>query len=153
MPGIGAAATLRVCVTDQAGKPLPARLEDLNLGFRLPPSAGPASGVKPAPVGYNRVYVKVPGGLTLEKWYAALKRGDNFVTNGPIPFVGRKSSRAIYLDGKYDARADARYFLDWIDHLILESKADPKRFANDNQRDELLAPHARAREFYDARAR
>jgi hypothetical protein len=36
----------------------------LNLGFRLPASAGSASGALPNPVGYNRVYVQLPGPLT-----------------------------------------------------------------------------------------
>jgi hypothetical protein len=56
----------------------------LNCGLRLPPSAGSASGVLPNPVGYNRVYVHVDGGLTYEKWWAGLKAGRSFVTNGPL---------------------------------------------------------------------
>jgi len=56
----------------------------LNCGIRLPPSAGSASGVLPNPVGYNRVYVRVEGGLTYEKWWQGLKSGRCFVTNGPL---------------------------------------------------------------------
>lgn len=56
----------------------------LNIGLRIPPSAGSASGVLPNPVGYNRVYVHVENGLTWEKWWAGLKKGQSFVTNGPI---------------------------------------------------------------------
>jgi hypothetical protein len=56
----------------------------LNCGLRLPPSAGSASGVLPNPVGYNRVYVHVDGDLTYEKWWAGLKAGRSFVTNGPL---------------------------------------------------------------------
>ena len=58
----------------------------LNCGLFLPPSAGSASGVLPNPVGYNRVYVNlgddVP--LTRQAWYAGLRRGNCFVTNGPL---------------------------------------------------------------------
>lgn len=56
----------------------------LNCGFRLPPSAGSASGVLPNPVGYNRVYVQVSGAFTYEKWWDGLRAGRSFVTNGPL---------------------------------------------------------------------
>lgn len=56
----------------------------LNCGFRLPPSAGSASGVLPNPVGYNRVYVQVEGELTWEKWWDGLRAGRVFVSNGPL---------------------------------------------------------------------
>ncbi|HEY2573211.1 MAG TPA: CehA/McbA family metallohydrolase, partial [Verrucomicrobiaceae bacterium] len=56
----------------------------LNCGIRLPPSAGSASGVLPNPVGYNRVYVRVDGPLTWEKWWEGLRAGQVFVTNGPL---------------------------------------------------------------------
>ena len=56
----------------------------LNLGMRLPASAGSASGVLPAPPGYNRVYAFLPGVFSVEGFYSALKAGKSFVTNGPI---------------------------------------------------------------------
>jgi hypothetical protein len=56
----------------------------LNCGLRLPPSAGSASGVLPNPVGYNRVYVYVDTALTYEKWWDGLRKGQAFVTNGPL---------------------------------------------------------------------
>jgi len=56
----------------------------LNCGIRIPPSAGSASGVLPNPVGYDRVYVQVPGELTYEKWWGGLRAGRCFVTNGPL---------------------------------------------------------------------
>jgi hypothetical protein len=59
----------------------------LNCGFRLPVSAGSASGVKASPLGYNRVYVQVDGGFTYENWFRALKAGRSFATNGPMLFV------------------------------------------------------------------
>jgi hypothetical protein len=59
----------------------------LDCGIRLPPSAGSASGVLPNPVGYNRVYVRVDGPLDHDKWWAGLKAGRSFVTNGPLLLV------------------------------------------------------------------
>ena len=56
----------------------------LNAGFRLPPSAGSASGVLPNPVGYNRVYVHVDGEVTWTKWWQGLRAGWVFVSNGPL---------------------------------------------------------------------
>ena len=57
----------------------------LNCGIRIPPSAGSASGVLKNPVGYNRVYAQTgPATFTRDTWFAALKRGECFVTNGPL---------------------------------------------------------------------
>jgi hypothetical protein len=56
----------------------------LNAGLRIPPSAGSASGVIHNPVGYNRAYVHVDGELTWEKWWAGLRAGRSFVSNGPL---------------------------------------------------------------------
>lgn len=56
----------------------------LNTGLRLPPSAGSASGVLPNPVGYNRVYVHVGPELAHAQWWAGLRAGRSFVTNGPL---------------------------------------------------------------------
>lgn len=56
----------------------------LNSGFRLPPSAGSASGVLPNPVGYNRMYVHLHGEFTWDKWWSGFRAGRVFVTNGPM---------------------------------------------------------------------
>ncbi len=56
----------------------------LNCGFRIPVSAGTASGIMPSPVGYSRVYVKVPGKFSYDNWGTGLKSGRSFATNGPI---------------------------------------------------------------------
>jgi hypothetical protein len=56
----------------------------LNSGLRLPPSAGSASGVLANPLGYDRVYVFVEGELSWEKWWASLRAGRCFVSNGPL---------------------------------------------------------------------
>jgi len=195
----------------------------LNLGFHLPPSAGSASGVLPAPVGYNRMYVPVSGPLTVEKWYAAVRAGKVLVTNGPILFFdiikshkylkamieaharepidrievvgngevlrelkpvagtldfvkeveldpGNHSwvaarcflktggtvrfahTSAIYLLGNWDASADARYFIGWIDELIELTNSDRERFRSDSEKQEILRLYREAREFYVAKA-
>jgi len=59
----------------------------LNCGFRLKPSAGTASGVHPVPLGHSRVYAKVNGKFTFEKWMEALAKGRSFVTTGPMLFL------------------------------------------------------------------
>jgi hypothetical protein len=59
----------------------------LNCGFRLPVSAGSASGVKASPLGYNRVYVKLSGPFSYRNWFASLKAGRSFATNGPMLFL------------------------------------------------------------------
>jgi hypothetical protein len=56
----------------------------LNCGFRIPPSAGSASGVLPNPVGYNRVYVFTGSSLDYQNWWEQLRQGRCFVSNGPL---------------------------------------------------------------------
>lgn len=58
----------------------------LEAGFRLPPSAGSASGVLPNPVGYNRVYAYTTA-RGLDAWGEAVRAGRSFVTNGPLLVV------------------------------------------------------------------
>ena len=57
----------------------------------------------------------------------------------------------IYLRGEkqtWDAAEDKAYFVKWIDDLIAESEADPKRFANVDQKNEVLAIYKTARDHY-----
>lgn len=56
----------------------------LNCGFCLGVSGGSAIGVMPVPMGYNRVYAKVKGSLTVAKFWAAVKAGCSFATSGPM---------------------------------------------------------------------
>lgn len=58
----------------------------LNAGFRIPPSAGSASGVLWNPVGYNRLYAYVKTNLTYSSWWNAVRKGNCFVSNGPLLF-------------------------------------------------------------------
>ncbi|MEN6605109.1 MAG: CehA/McbA family metallohydrolase [Bryobacteraceae bacterium] len=196
----------------------------LNLGFKLAPSAGSATGVLPNPMGYNRVYVRRNGQeLTAANWYRALRDGPSIATNGPVLFFevkGQGNRRTVevdarsvvpirvvevvangrvvhsekpagngrnlrfrfrldaakhswvaarcfvdaertirmahtspvYLDGRFDAREDARYFLTWVEELISQTRADAKRFQSDAERDEVLVLYERAKTFYARRA-
>ncbi|MCY2953041.1 MAG: CehA/McbA family metallohydrolase [Planctomycetota bacterium] len=56
----------------------------LDSGFRMPPTAGTASGVHPVPAGFGRVYVHLPDEFSYEKWLAGLRAGRSFVTTGPM---------------------------------------------------------------------
>ncbi len=57
----------------------------LETGLRIPPSAGSAVGRSSSPLGYNRVYVNLPGTLrTQELFEEGLYAGRSFVTNGPL---------------------------------------------------------------------
>lgn len=59
----------------------------LNCGFKLPASAGTdtfLNRIASNLPGRDRVYVKLNGPLSYEKWIEGLKAGRSFVTNGPI---------------------------------------------------------------------
>ena len=75
----------------------------LNCGFRLPVSAGSATGVKAAPLGYNRVYVKLDDRFGYDAWFRALKSGRSFATNGPMLFLtvdGKEPGAVLRLPNK-----------------------------------------------------
>ncbi|MGH7246881.1 MAG: hypothetical protein ACREH9_02135, partial [Pseudomonadota bacterium] len=76
----------------------------LNLGFRVPPTAGTGSGVMPSPPGYDRVYARIDGPLTVEKWFAAIRDGHSFVTNGPMLFFQTKKN-GTKIEAAVEARA------------------------------------------------
>ncbi len=195
----------------------------LNLGFKIAPSAGTGTGVMPSPAGYNRIYAHIDGPFSLEKWYAAVRSGQSFVTNGPILFfhAARRGARIhvdvsskarepiarveivangkviqtwtpgarathfhvqanlddggytwiaarcflntsytvrlahsspIYLGGHWDARADAKYFLDWIDQLTAHIHEQVEEHVlTQEQADRLIAIYAQARAVYERR--
>jgi len=75
-----------------------------NLGWLVTPSAGAASGVLPNPVGYNRMYVKLDGEFSVEKWYEGVRAGRVMVSNGPVVFLDAKPPTAGgRLRGKIEA--------------------------------------------------
>ncbi len=63
----------------------------LNCGLKLSAGAGTATGVKQAPVGYNRTYVRSAKDASIDEFYAAWKAGRNFVTNGPMLLLRTES--------------------------------------------------------------
>jgi len=88
----------------------------LNCGFRLPASAGSASGVLPAPPGYSRVYVHDPGPFSVGGFYAALRAGRSFVTNGPMLFLdadGAVPGSVLDVRGNRPVRITARGSARW----------------------------------------
>src|SRR5207253_1349120 len=56
----------------------------LNCGFRIPVSAGSASGVMSSWPGYERVYVHLSGPFSYDQWFRDLKAGRSVATNGPL---------------------------------------------------------------------
>jgi hypothetical protein len=58
----------------------------LNLGLKLPISAGSASGVLRNPVGYNRLYVHLGRQFGYDRWLRGMRAGRAFATNGPMIF-------------------------------------------------------------------
>src|SRR5262249_32846576 len=74
----------------------------LNSGFRIPPSAGSASGVLPNPVGYNRAYVHVGEKMTAGGRGKGWKAGRVFVTNGPLLLAtaGKEKPGAVFRSEK-----------------------------------------------------
>jgi len=58
----------------------------------------------------------------------------------PVFLIGEKQA--------WDATEDRRFFRDWIDELITQTKDDPKRFSTVDQKNEVLAIYARARKHY-----
>ena len=88
----------------------------LNAGVELPLSAGTANGVKPGPVGFERVYVHRDGGvIDYDGFIDALRAGRSFSTNGPMldfevddqPAAGARI--ALEPDRTYRVRARAQW--------------------------------------------
>jgi hypothetical protein len=83
----------------------------LNCGFRLPVSSGSASGVKAAPLGYNRVYVKLRDSFSYDHWFRSLKAGHSFATNGPMLFLevnGEQPGAELHLPSSQAAKLRVR---------------------------------------------
>ena len=74
----------------------------LNCGFDMKPTAGTASGVHPVPLGFGRVYVKIPGEFTYEKWLQGLTEGNSFVTTGPMLETNFEwNGSSVVVSGRY----------------------------------------------------
>jgi len=77
----------------------------------LPVSAGSASGVKPSPLGFDRVYVHILGKFGYMDWFRALKSGRSFATNGPMLFLtanGREPGGAVVFSERNAGKATKR---------------------------------------------
>jgi hypothetical protein len=88
----------------------------LNCGMRLQPTAGTATGVHPVPIGFGRVYVHTPGGFQYDRWIEGLKRGDSFVTTGPMLFVrsnGDTLEAVVEADGPLES-------LEWVINGVVQ---------------------------------
>lgn len=66
----------------------------LDAGFKMVPTAGTANGVHPVPAGFGRVYVKLDGAFSYEKWLDGLRAGRSFVTTGPMLTVAANGEEA-----------------------------------------------------------
>lgn len=66
----------------------------LNLGIKLPISAGSASGVLKNPVGFNRLYVHLGEDFNYKNWFQGMKAGRSFATNGPMLFFTINNSES-----------------------------------------------------------
>src|SRR5262249_40633919 len=79
----------------------------LDAGVRIPPSAGSASGLLTNPLGYNRVYVHLDGPFDEHEWWAGLRAGRSFVTNGPLLLVqaNGKLPGTVFLQPKIVVKA------------------------------------------------
>jgi len=90
----------------------------LNCGLRIPPGAGSAAPVGGGPFGYNRVYVKVEGKLTWEKWWNNLKAGKCFVTCGPLLRVTANGKLPGHIfKSKKSIKIDLRVKINSIDKI------------------------------------
>lgn len=79
----------------------------LNLGLRIPISAGSASGVLKNPLGFNRLYVYTGHNFSYERWFRFMKAGIAFATNGPMIFFSIDDHRlgsTILSNGKYTGK-------------------------------------------------
>ena len=86
----------------------------LNCGFRVPASAGTdcfLNRVRSRLPGQDRVYVRVEGGFSYERWIENLKAGRTFVTNGPmLDFTvnGKLAGDVVAPDNKGNVRVRGR---------------------------------------------
>lgn len=95
----------------------------LNCGIRITASAGTSYG-RLTRLGFNRVYAHCPEALSAESFAAALKRGDGFVTNGPLLWLlgnGRLPGDGIALEKPgpvtLSVRLASRYPIDTVEIL------------------------------------
>jgi len=111
----------------------------LDCGFRIPAAAGTDAMTNFAslrgPVGLNRVYVKLNGGLTRDRYLGGLKAGRTFATNGPLVELtidGRQPGDEIRLaasGGRLRVRATLASFVPVERFELVGSRGQVVRFA------------------------
>lgn len=70
----------------------------------MKPTGGTASGVHPVPPGFGRVYVKVEGNFSYDKWLSGLMDGHSFVTTGPLLMVEiERSGMDVIVSGSFES--------------------------------------------------
>jgi hypothetical protein len=80
----------------------------LNCGFRVPLVGGSGKDGNGVPLGAMRTYARLSAGeeLTYKNWVEAVRRGDTFVTNGPLlSFSGRWLSPGQVVGVRAEARS------------------------------------------------
>ena len=86
----------------------------LNSGIRMTPTAGTDYGTLPNLPGRERFYTRVEGTLTLESWLDGIRRGETFVTNGPmlefrVGGTGMGGEERLARPGRVRVRAALRF--------------------------------------------
>ena len=54
----------------------------------------------------------------------------------------------IYLPGHFDCRPDAKFYVDWMNNLIHQTRENPKRFPSATEQDQELDTYGQALAFY-----
>ena len=54
----------------------------------------------------------------------------------------------LYLPGHFDCRPDAKYFVNWVNNLIHQTKENPKRFPSAMEQEQELDTYGQALAFY-----
>lgn len=86
----------------------------LNCGFRIPASAGTdcfLNRLRSKLPGEDRVYVRIPGEFSYQRWIDGLQAGNTFVTNGPMMELsvdGREPGEQVNLDRPGEVRLKGR---------------------------------------------
>ncbi len=114
----------------------------LNCGFRLTASAGTdcfLNRIRSRLPGGDRVYVKIDGDLTYEKWIKGLRAGRSIVTNGPqLQFTadGKQIGDTIRLAGvdkvRIQAKVEAQFPIDRLE-VISNGRVIATAEANENR--------------------
>jgi hypothetical protein len=99
--------------------------------------------IAPGTTEYRASFTFPPGKYS---WIAArcfLREGDTLRLAHTSPY---------YLPGQYDCRADAKYYVDWVNNLMAQTRENPKRFPSAAEQGQELETYGRALAFYQQKA-